>query len=405
MKKNHCFHRLMVMLVMFFVQILLRVAAGDVIQSNIIRFDIDEVALFISATQYDLNKYSIDNSATWHGPLEIAADCTIKNGTIRNNSLTGDALVTITGGNVVFEDVTFDCSGCSPQALIRIAFGSKANVTFKGNCRFLAANKNVDAIYVDYCASGKVMFDNSFTGHVGGKVTLAYESTHPNDDPAVEVSIAGSGTFENAIALDGGTYAFRNSSVSISGGRFAVEPDSSCLASGLCKASGTSGYWSILPRSVCELALAKAGWHLVSFNVLPDDPSPAVVFANVADKIDRVVQGSKVWRPSAGGRLTEVQIGVGYWVRTTVDNVSWSVEGCPNPCVEIPLSKGWNLVGYPLSESGATATVLKTALDSGKVTKIVNGTKAYPGRLTELSPGVGYWFYAPAACTITFEFE
>ena len=118
----------------------------------------------------------------------------------------------------------------------------------------------------------------------------------------------------------------------------------------------------------------------MSFNVLPDAPSPAVVFANVADKIDRVVQGSKVWRPSSGGRLAEVQIGVGYWVRTTADNVSWSVEGAPNPGVEISLSKGWNLVGYPLPDNGVTATVLKTALDSGKVTKVVSGAKVYPGR-------------------------
>ena len=377
---------------------------------NFLGRDIDFVeketfGMCTSGNTLNLDNHSLANSATWHGPLEIAADCTIKNGTIRNNSLTGDALVTITGGDVVFEDVTFDCSNCTPQALVRIVFGSKANVTFKGNCRFLAANKNVDAIYVDYCTSGKVTFDSSFTGYVGGKVTLAYESTHPNDDPAVEVSIAGSGTFENAIALDGGAYAFNNSSVSISGGKFAVAPHSNCLATGVRQVSGANGYWSIVSRGTCDLSLAKAGWHLVSFNVLPDDASPSSVFSSVSGKIESVVQGSKVWRPSAGGRLTSLQIGGGYWVRTTADNVSWSVVGFPNSGVEISLSKGWNLVGYPLLESGATATVLKTAFDSGKVTKVVSGTKVYPGRLTELSPGVGYWFYAPAACTITFDCE
>lgn len=365
----------------------------------------DKQMMFLCGEQLLLNNYTLANSATWHGLVEIAADCIVKNGTIRNNSLTGDALVTITGGNVVFEDVTFDCSNCTPEALVRIAFGSKANVTFKGNCRFLAANKNVDAIYVDYCTSGKVTFDSSFTGYVGGKVTLAYESTHPNDDPAVEVSIAGSGTFENAIALDGGAYAFNNSSVSISGGKFAVAPNSNCLATGVRQVSGANGYWSIVSQGTCDLSLAKAGWHLVSFNVLPDDASPSSVFSSVSGKIESVVQGGKVWRPSTGGRLTTLQVGGGYWVRTMMDNVSWSVVGFPNPDVEISLSKGWNLVGYPLLQSGATSAVLKTALDSGKVTKIVSGTKVYPGRLTELSPGVGYWFYAPAACTITFDCE
>ncbi len=365
----------------------------------------NEILATSSNCKIDLNRCIIENVTSWHGPLEIRTDCTIKSGTIRNNSLTGDALVTITGGNVVFEDITFDCSNCTPQALVRIAFGSKANVTFKGNCRFLAANKNADAIYVDYCTSGKVTFDSSFTGYVGGKITLAYESTHPVDDPAVEVSIAGSGTFENAIALDGGAYAFNNSSVSISGGKFAVAPNSNCLSTGVRQASGANGYWSIVSQSACGLSLAKAGWHLVSFNVLPDDVSPSSVFSSVSDKIESVVQGGKVWRPSTGGRLTTLQVGGGYWVRTTTDNVSWSVVGFPNPGVEISLSKGWNLVGYPLLQSGATSAVLKTALESGKVTKIVSGTKVYPGRLTELSPGLGYWFYAPAACTITFDCE
>ena len=151
------------------------------------------------------------------------------------------------------------------------------------------------------------------------------------------------------------------------------------------------------------ITLSKAGWNRVSFNVLPDNPSPEEVFADVADKMDRVVQGIRTWKPGAGGRLAKLQIGVGYWVLTTEDNVTWSIAGSPNPGVEISLSKGWNLVGYPLLESGATATVLKTALDSGKVTKIVSGASVYPGRLTTMSPGGGYWVYAPSECTITFD--
>ena len=154
---------------------------------------------------------------------------------------------------------------------------------------------------------------------------------------------------------------------------------------------------------VCDMSLAKTGWHLVSFSALPDDPSPANVFADVADKIDQVVQGSKVWKPGSGGRLTEIEIGIGYWVRTKADNVSWVVAGVTNPGVEIALSKGWNLVGYPLLESASPATVLKTAYNTGRFTQIVNGSKVYPGRLDTLEPGKGYWVYAPEACTITFD--
>ena len=153
----------------------------------------------------------------------------------------------------------------------------------------------------------------------------------------------------------------------------------------------------------CELSLERKGWHLVSFSALTEDASPGSVFADVADKIDQVVQGSKVWKPGSGGRLAEIEIGVGYWVRTKADNASWVVAGVANPGVEIALSKGWNLVGYPLPESASPATALKTAYDAGKITQIVDGSKVYPGRLDTLEPGKGYWVYAPAACEISFD--
>ena len=158
-----------------------------------------------------------------------------------------------------------------------------------------------------------------------------------------------------------------------------------------------------IPFRSCSISLADAGWHLVSFNALPNDPSPAAAFAAVADKIGQVVRGSKVWNPGSGGRLTELEVGVGYWVQTKVGDVEWTVAGVPDPGVEIPLSRGWNLVGYPLPERGAPATVLKTAYNAGKFTQIVDGSKVYPGRLDTLEPGKGYWLYAPAACTITFD--
>lgn len=158
-----------------------------------------------------------------------------------------------------------------------------------------------------------------------------------------------------------------------------------------------------MPFRYCQISLGGAGWHLVSFNALPADPSPAVAFAAVADKIGQVVRGSKVWNPVSGGRLVELEVGVGYWVQTKADDVEWTVVGTPDPGVEISLSKGWNLVGYPLPKSASPATVLKTAYNAGKFTQIVDGSKVYPGRLDSLEPGKGYWVYAPAACTITFD--
>ncbi|MBQ7188974.1 MAG: leucine-rich repeat protein [Kiritimatiellae bacterium] len=155
------------------------------------------------------------------------------------------------------------------------------------------------------------------------------------------------------------------------------------------------------------ITVERSGWNLISFNALPDDPSPEAVFGDVADKIQSVVSGTKRWTPQNGGRLTELKIGVGYWVKTTEDNVSWTVTGRPDEEVEITLNAGWNLIGYPLLESGDPGTVLKSAADAGIVSSVVSGTKRWTpqsgGRLTEMSPGVGYWLKANEAATITFD--
>ena len=190
----------------------------------------------------------IATTFSWHGPIEIAGDCTIRNGTIRNDYLTEDVLISITRGNVVFENVTFDCSKCSPQAIIRMEFGSEANITFKGNCRFLTANDDVDVIYADFQSSGNIVFDESFTGSVNGKVALAYDARHPEDEPSVSVTVAGNGMFKNYVALDGGSVDFHNSSVQISGGAFAVEPATVTLAVGYQKKQSADKYWEISPR-------------------------------------------------------------------------------------------------------------------------------------------------------------
>ena len=143
----------------------------------------------------------------------------------------------------------------------------------------------------------------------------------------------------------------------------------------------------------------------MSFPVLPEGGKPEDVFAPVVDKIGYVTYGSKNWNPLTGGTLTALEIGKGYWVQTTAESVSWTVTGLANPDVEIALKAGWNLIGYPLLEEGEIETVLATALATGKIDWIYSGSRVYPGMLTTLTPGKGYWVYANAAVTIRFDFE
>ena len=57
-----------------------------------------------------------------------------------------------------------------------------------------------------------------------------------------------------------------------------------------------------------------AGWHEVSFPVLPEGGSPDVVFKAVADKIGYVTCGNTNWSPLTGGTLASLEVGKGYGV-------------------------------------------------------------------------------------------
>ena len=165
--------------------------------------------------------------------------------------------------------------------------------------------------------------------------------------------------------------------------------------------------WTALASVEQTIAIPRAGWNLVSFNVMPDDPSPEAVFAEVADSVQSVISGTRRWTPQSGGRLAALQIGVGYWVKTTRDNVVWTIRGEPDEGVAINVNAGWNLIGYPLLDAGAPETVLRSASEAGIVSSVISGTRRWTpqsgGRLAEMVPGVGYWLKAAKAGTIKFD--
>lgn len=165
-------------------------------------------------------------------------------------------------------------------------------------------------------------------------------------------------------------------------------------------------YWNATHSQSLELLLKTPGWNQISFNVLPDDASPESVFGEVADKISSVIDGNRNylnWRPGKGGTLEEIVVGAGYWVFAKEAPVSWTVTGMGDPSVEIKLTAGWNMIGYPLPEERPIAEALRTAIEGNLIKTIVGDGNWPKGTLTTLSPGNGYWFYVPQACTITFD--
>ena len=135
-------------------------------------------------------------------------------------------------------------------------------------------------------------------------------------------------------------------------------------------------------------------WHIISFNVEPDDKTPEGVFGEVANKIMAVTEGIEFWMPGQASSLKQIQIGRAYWVKATQDSVSWTISGRVHPETAIALEEGWNLVGYTLQDAGEITSVLATALAAGAIDFITYGVDFYPGVLTKMEPGKGYWIHA-----------
>ena len=144
-------------------------------------------------------------------------------------------------------------------------------------------------------------------------------------------------------------------------------------------------------------------WHIISFNVEPDDKTPAAVFGEVSDKIQAVTQGIEFWMPGMTSSLAEIQVGKAYWVKATEDSVTWTVSGKVKPETTISLEEGWNLIGYTLQDAGNITDVLATALAANAIDFITYGVDFYPGVLTKMEPGKGYWVHATKKYTLTYD--
>jgi len=151
-------------------------------------------------------------------------------------------------------------------------------------------------------------------------------------------------------------------------------------------------------RSRLTLRFEKGGWHLVSINVAPSDPTVQSIFTGT-DGVNAVKSEDQEMTPEEA-----VEVGKGYWVETCQDDVEVSIEGSPDEECEIALKAGWNLVGYPLPRQGRVEDVLRTALSAGLITEIISGASSYPrGNLTMLCPGQAYWMNASSVGTLKFD--
>ncbi|NOY82174.1 MAG: SUMF1/EgtB/PvdO family nonheme iron enzyme [Kiritimatiellaeota bacterium] len=141
------------------------------------------------------------------------------------------------------------------------------------------------------------------------------------------------------------------------------------------------------------------GWNFVSVPIMPDDSLAETVFQN------KIV--GHVWRWDGKHYETTARVapGVGYWVyhansrdSASAGQVTVTIEGAALDVNTLELAKGWNAVG-PLPDyrrPGYPAVLDET----WEWDPLMRGLRVVSG--SALTPGQGYWMFAPAPVAITF---
>ena len=160
--------------------------------------------------------------------------------------------------------------------------------------------------------------------------------------------------------------------------------------------------------------LLKEGWNQVSFNVGLENMAVRTILSDVIDNV-ALVQGSGTsfnpsW-PDSLNTLKSFDNTSGFWVKmNAADSVSLTGSALDVSAKTISLNVGWNNIGYTPATAASIRTVLATALDDGKIERIINSkgnfNPATPDVLNSLktmTPGEGYWVKANAATTIAYD--
>ncbi len=149
-----------------------------------------------------------------------------------------------------------------------------------------------------------------------------------------------------------------------------------------------------------ELALDMAA-NLVSFNVLPEEPTIVNILEPIAGNVFSVIGESNATQYTDDGlwigSLTSVDQWSGYWLLLNESDVL-TIEGNPTDPGEYELQYGANLLSYPFNVSSAIQDALPSdvvgtiysVMSQNEVSILIDGD--WVGSLTHFIPGNGYWF-------------
>lgn len=158
-----------------------------------------------------------------------------------------------------------------------------------------------------------------------------------------------------------------------------------------------------------------AGWNLISIPLVLDNTSIDAVFPNASD-------GDVLYAYEGGWIRTKYYSGYGwdgdietvvpdkgYWYGTNTAYTA-TIEGTKAGSRSVPITTGWNLVGYTRLNGTGIDDVIQNMSDNDVLYAYAEGwikTKYYSGygwdgALTTMQPGKGYWYGANEQFTWTY---
>ena len=148
----------------------------------------------------------------------------------------------------------------------------------------------------------------------------------------------------------------------------------------------------------------KAGWNTISFDIIPQE-------VKIADVIQPVVQsGALVKMQDEGGNfmvetdgdwfnnLDSIDIRKGYNIKVNFDS-QLKIRGSAAPKnIVIPLTEGYNILGYPLASARKALSSFQALMDDGSLVKvqdesgnfIIKTGSTWFSNIDSLKPGKGY---------------
>ena len=161
-----------------------------------------------------------------------------------------------------------------------------------------------------------------------------------------------------------------------------------------------------------------AGWNMMSFYVEPDNMSllnilqPLVTASELTKAIDEA-GGFIQYIPGVGWMNTigDMANTEGYYIKVTSNTSLEATGSAVATPYNIPLSSGWNIMGYPVDQSQDAITILQPLINNSELIKVINEAGGFiqyiPGvgwmnTIGDFDPGEGYYIKVNANTSLTF---